>query len=313
MDIVRRLWLYIAILMIPVIMAGCSSPDKNRARGELENDRESDDSFYVYYVNRNETTTQAVAYEGERECAAVIDALSRTPEDVQLKRILGDMVTLKSWKLFEDQLILDFDGNYSDLTKSGEVLFRASVVRTMCQLADVRSVAFLVEGESLADSKGIPFGAMTEDTFVDAGREAASPYERTELVLYFSNRDGTALSAERQNVVYPSDVAIEKIIVEHLIQGPTDDSLRPTLSPDRSVKSVSVKEGICYVDLTEPLIDTSGAVNEEVSLYSIVNSLTEITSINRVQISIDGEIGRTFRGAIELGEPFERNLDIIAN
>ena len=58
-------------------------------------------------------------------------------------------------------------------------------------------------------------------------------------------------------------------------------------------------------------MDLTGAVDEEVSLYSIVNSLTEMTYINKVRISIDGETDRTFRGGIRLDEMFERNLDLI--
>ena len=45
-------------------------------------------------------------------------------------------------------------------------------------------------------------------------------------------------------------------------------------------------------------------------IYSIVNSLTELGNINKVQILIDGEMN-IHLGEYDLSTPFERDLDMI--
>ena len=44
-------------------------------------------------------------------------------------------------------------------------------------------------------------------------------------------------------------------------------------------------------------------------IYSIVNSLAAVSSINKVQISVNGSQDVMFRDAISLNQLFERNLD----
>ena len=52
-------------------------------------------------------------------------------------------------------------------------------------------------------------------------------------------------------------------------------------------------------------------VSAEVTIYSITNSLVELSNINKVQISVDGETNITFREKFNLSDLFERNLDLL--
>ena len=47
------------------------------------------------------------------------------------------------------------------------------------------------------------------------------------------------------------------------------------------------------------------------TIYSITNSLVELSNINKVQISVDGETNITFREKFNLSDLFERNLDLL--
>ena len=47
-------------------------------------------------------------------------------------------------------------------------------------------------------------------------------------------------------------------------------------------------------------------VSTDVAVYSIVNSLVELSNINKVQILINGEVPESFQTTT-----FERNLDIV--
>lgn len=49
---------------------------------------------------------------------------------------------------------------------------------------------------------------------------------------------------------------------------------------------------------------------DTIPIYSIVNSLSGLTSVNKVQITINGSTDVMFRDSISLNTMFERNLDI---
>ena len=307
---IKRLFLYlILIFSVTLMICGCTD-DKNRVRGDLQEETGGDEAC-VYYLNRENTGIKGVAYEGSMDADSFISALSSEPKDTTLKNVLGELITVKSVSLSGGTLVLDLSKEYLELDPVEEVLLRASVVRTLCQAKEVESVIFTCEGDSLEDSKGVPYGAMTADNFVDGTRSETGSYERREIVLYFADQSGNHLVPETRTVVFSTNVAIEKIILEHLMAGPSEEGHRRTLAKERALNSISIKDGICYVDFSEPVIDFTGMVTEEVSVYSIVNSLTDIPGINKVQISIDGESDRTFRGSVRLDEMFERNLDLI--
>ena len=52
-------------------------------------------------------------------------------------------------------------------------------------------------------------------------------------------------------------------------------------------------------------------VLEAIPVYSIVNSLTEIAGVSKVQILINGETNLTYRESIRFDTIFERNLDMM--
>ena len=52
-------------------------------------------------------------------------------------------------------------------------------------------------------------------------------------------------------------------------------------------------------------------VTSDVTIYSITNSLVELSNVNKVQISINGNINVTYRENTSLSTVFERNLELV--
>ena len=65
------------------------------------------------------------------------------------------------------------------------------------------------------------------------------------------------------------------------------------------------------MNLTEGFLQQGLEVKEDVVVYSIVNSLVELNSVNNVQISINGDSNLKYRNKINLSTPLIRNLDIV--
>ena len=193
-----------------------------------------------------------------------------------------------------------------------EILTRAAIVRTVTQIPEISYVSFTVQGDPLADSNGMAIGTMSADTFIENAGDEINAYEKVNLRLYYANEDGTGLIEEnRRNVVYNSNISLEKLVVEQLVKGPMAQGAYPTINSSTKVISVSVKDGICYVNFGSDFLNQPYNVSAEVTIYSITNSLVELSNVNKVQISIDGETGITYREKFKLSELFERNLDLL--
>ena len=131
------------------------------------------------------------------------------------------------------------------------------------------------------------------------------------MTLYFANSDGSALVKEEMDVRYNSNQAKERVIVEKLIKGPTGNDLQATIPKGTKLLGTSIKDGICFLNFNEGLKNTTPGVQPETVIYSIVNSVTECSSVSRVQIAINGDSNVMFQESIKLSEPLSRNLDIV--
>ena len=103
-------------------------------------------------------------------------------------------------------------------------------------------------------------------------------------------------------------------VVQELIKGPARGSvLCPTLPRGTSLKSVKIVDNVAYVDFSKEITENhwGGSRAEELTVYSIVNTLTDVPGIKEVQILIEGLVSCTIAGHIILDEPLSPNFDII--
>ena len=98
-------------------------------------------------------------------------------------------------------------------------------------------------------------------------REMKSTPEKVRLILYFTDESGTKLVEANRSVVYNTNISMEKLVVEQLIKGPNNEEIYPTINPETKVNSVTVKDGICYVNLNESFLTQMTNVTSEVTIY----------------------------------------------
>ena len=165
--------------------------------------------------------------------------------------------------------------------------------------------------QPLMDLRGKAIGLMNEDQFIENAGEEINAYRTADLTLYYTNETGDKLVSQRVPMEYNSNISLEKLIVERLIDGPPYEGAYPTIPANTRLVSVSVRDGICYVNLDAGFLETGYNVTESIPIYSIVNSLIRNTDAQKVQISIDGETNRIFRESISFDTIFERNEELV--
>lgn len=207
-------------------------------------------------------------------------------------------------------LTLHFGEDYSKRSAVDEVLCRAAVVRTMTQIDGVDCVAFYIGDAPLTDAKGNLVGTMNQDSFIENPGEQINSIQNTTLTLYFSNLDGDGLVKEvREVIYYSSNISMEKLIMEQLLDGPKTKDAKSAIPEGTKLVSVSVVDGVCYVSLDEAFKNQDYKVNEAIVIYSIVDSLSELSTISKVQISVNGDTSGAYRDNFPLADMYDRNMD----
>jgi len=135
--------------------------------------------------------------------------------------------------------------------------------------------------------------------------------ETREVILYFSDADGQYLQAEKREI--PKTESIARQTVEELIAGPQDSDLLPTIPSGTILDDINIRDGLCTVDFSSELCDnySGGLQDEELTVYSIVNTLTQFPTINEVRIWVDGQEIESIAGHVDVSEAMARNDDLI--
>ena len=167
-----------------------------------------------------------------------------------------------------------------------------------------------IDGTPLKDSTGNPREPFTAEDIVIAST-TKKPAELS-VALYFYDENAEYLMEEDRNITASNNDSIEKYVVEELIKGPTQKGLVATLDKESKLISVQTKDKTCFVNFSSDFIDknTGGSTKEAGAIYSIVNSLTELDGIDKVQFLIEGKKADSF-GGFAFNEPFERDSDRI--
>lgn len=130
------------------------------------------------------------------------------------------------------------------------------------------------------------------------------------LNLYFGDKNADKLYLERRNIEV-INLAVARASILALIEGPKTN-LIPSMPVGTKLLGINLKNGICTVNFSKEFIlnHSGGSAGELLTLYSIVNTLTEFKTINSVAILVEGQAGKTL-GNIILDKPLKRNIGLI--
>lgn len=273
------------------------------------------DTYNIYCLDREENRLPYYEYSTQTvDIQALADELTlllkTSPGDVKKKELIKDF-DIEDISLKDKTLILTVSESYANLPPTKEVLIRAGIVRTLGQIEGIDYVTLRYRDRDLTDALGQPVGAMTVTQFVDNAEDDLSTYDDMELTLYFADEDGTGLVKVTRRVEYNTNISLEKLVLEQLIAGTDAQGAKASVNPQTEIINVTVKDGICYVNLSPAFLSLPEGVHADVSIYSIVDSMAELKGISKVMFSIDGNSDIVMGDNISLSGQYERNLDIV--
>ncbi|TYQ15300.1 UNVERIFIED_CONTAM: sporulation and spore germination protein [Acetivibrio alkalicellulosi] len=149
--------------------------------------------------------------------------------------------------------------------------------------------------------------------------EASKISDKVPIHLYFANEDYTKLKLEIRYIpiseAKKSVNHLAEIIVNELIKGPKVSGLKPTIPVEAKLhEDIKIDGDVAIVDFNSEFRDKhpGGKAQEKMTIYSIVNSLTELKEINKVKFLIDGESAKEFKGNFRFNSAFPRTMSLIS-
>lgn len=307
----KRIMIYLSFILLPLFLTACG-----------QDGSEKEKEYVVYYLNKEATEIVSIGYEPKSEAKETkelvrifLDELSKQPKEAGVQVPIQGF-SIKDCIVREGQITLNVSKEYESLDFTKEVLIRAAIVKTLSQLEGIQLILLQVEGKALTDHLGNEVGAMSLDTFLDNTGQEMKKYEETSLNLYFANMTGDKLIKVNRTLHYNTNTSLEKLVVEQLVAGPLNTKndgtdIYPVMNKETKIIGVSIKDGICYVNLSNAFLTTINNVTPSVAVYAIVNSLTELSGVLKVQIAVEGETKLIFGEKYDLSSVFERNMNVL--
>jgi germination protein M len=293
-------------VLVSVLLAGCGRQEQPRG------------TLMVSYLDKEQTKTLRKDYEPKADLddtaglvQELVGVLSADSGDVDYVKPIPEGVNVTGLVLDGTDLKVHFNEAYYTMDAVQEILCRMALVQTLTQVEGVDCLEFFVEDEPLLDSRGDEVGEMTNEDFVVNPGEQINSIQHATIDLYFSNPAGNGLVLETQRVYYNSNVSLEKLVIEHLLAGPKTSDAMASIPAETSLVNVSVADRICYVSLDDGFRTQNYNVQEAIVIYSLVDSLTALPNIDKVQISVNGDTSGVYRESFSLGTVYEEDLSYV--
>lgn len=293
----------VIMCVILISLAGCTNSDEKTI----------DVNFY--YANSEKTTIEyeesSVTYTSQEEpMRKVIERLLQGPKSSKLQEIIPENTALNEVVTNNNLVIVDFSKEFITENEIDNLLIRACVVNTLTSIKGIDNVLILVNGDNLKDEEGNILGIIKKEDIVCD--EELTKETDMYVKLYFAETDYGMLIPEGREITVSQNELTEMKIVKELLKGPAKKDHKKTIPDETKILSVETKDGTCFVNLSQEFISKNqgGISSQTLSVYSIVNSLTELNSVDKVQFLIEGQKVETFIDMI-FNEPFIRDDGLI--
>ncbi|ACX52586.1 Lipoprotein LpqB, GerMN domain protein [Ammonifex degensii KC4] len=132
------------------------------------------------------------------------------------------------------------------------------------------------------------------------------------VTLYFADKEAQYLIPEEREVKI-EEQPLERVVVEELLKGPTNSKLCPTIPKGTRLLSLEVKDGIAYVNFSREfkLNHPGGSAAEIMTLYSVVNSLARLGTVDKVQFLLEGQKKESILGHLDTSLPLGPDWSLV--
>lgn len=284
----KRILPFILILSMILFATACSA-EKPLDPGD----------FYYRRIDTGFQSTDGVVAPETRELQGIrgdLDALLQSyfsgPTSAFLESPFPRDAVLLDWSMTDSTLNLNFNDSFAQLSGVDLTIACACICRTVFGLTDAQTILIHANGTPLDGNPYIEIGIDTL-TYEDDSLDRLL----TDLTLYYPDAERRYLIGHSVSINLAAQTDAISYLVEQLKDAPDGMGLVSPLPAGTKLLNATVTDGLCVLDFS-PEFESNGFFQshaQRTTLLSLVNTLTQLDTIDRVEFYLEGNLMARYR------------------
>lgn len=305
----------ILFLFISLAVSSCASAPESKKEGIVlytaaDKEASSDVEMVEVYLNdgRNLSSVELPVIEGS-SFASILYYLEKGMPEQDLYNTIANIDVIDEISLENDTLNIYFSDKYKELAPMEDILLRSSIVKSFTSLDEVSYVAFYLDNIPLKSSNNSAVGKYSADDIAYSNEIISDLVYYEEHTIYYPKADALQAVLEEMEIGMNDNICDEIVA---MLMTVSEKNPEPAIPAGTKVISSNIVDGVCFLDLSEEFLNNNaGDLSDNLAIFSIVNSLTSLPDVTKVQFFIEGEKVDLLRGENYLYEEFEFNHKIV--
>ncbi len=272
----------LCLLLALALLSGCSRLGRQDTGVQFYY-RGADGEYFSPYGAMG--TERRTLREDQMNIQGLMELYLGGPMDPELSSPFPKGMRLIQAEMTSREITLVFDDSLAALSGVGLRLACACIARTVSEYGGYETVNFRTQTGSLDGEEVItvrPAELVLEDH--SAGQPNAL------VRLYFADAQSRFLIEEQRSAPLGDSGSLPDYILRSLIEGPQSENLRPTIPKGTMLLNVSVVDRVCLVYFSAEFLQNRprNELDERMTVFSVVNSLTQLEEVDSVEILVEG-------------------------
>lgn len=256
----------------------------------------------TFYYRRTDTAfegTDGVIVPEERELQGIrgdLEALLQTyfagPTEEGLESPFPRDTRLLNWNMTGTTLNLNLSDSFAQLSGVDLTIACACICKTFTGLTEADTILIQADGALLGGNSYIKISADMLSLADDSIDKLL-----TDLTLYYPDADRRYLIGHSVSINLAAQDDLISYLVEQLMEPPSGLGLVSPLPTDTKLLSATVTDGLCALDFSTEFESNgfSQTYAQRTTLLSLVNTLTQLENIDRVEFYLSGSLMARYR------------------
>lgn len=171
---------------------------------------------------------------------------------------------------------------------------------------DIADLGDLSDFEIVEDELG---EEAVEEPVIETVTVNTEEAKMTDILAYYEDENGFVIPVNTQ---IPWEEGIAKATLRSMVVGSETEkriaqsNLHGVLPEGTEIRGMSIKDGLCRVDFSKSILNTSTYEQEENMISAITYTLTEFPTINKVELLVEGQALASLSKGYAINTAFER-------
>lgn len=301
----KRFIALFTVLLFSLALFGCG--DASEEEEETENVSGDTDAYTVYYMNDDWTdfVEESINIDQLESTENIIDklmnALITEGEAAECNIPVAEGLSYQRYSYDGNGTVtLMFNEDYDTVESYRALLTKMAFTKTLCQISDVNKVEFQMT--DLIGKREVDISDYDEDSFSSIEDDFMEP--EVIITIYVPDTDGNALVKTEMEIDPFLYTTPEEQIIDTLINSTGWNS---SVSDDIGIIDVYINDSVCYVNFENVENKNAEFFNNEIYIYSIVDSLTTLENVSSVAFTVDGSRNVSYGDIIDFTKNYTAN------